>query len=71
MDGSASDGVTPAQLFLVHPKQQAMSTATKTGSKKQQMTQEQIIAGFNQLRQEQRILGSRIVELESDANEHG
>ena len=48
-----------------------MSTASKSGSKKQQMTQEQIIAGFNQLRQEQRVLGSRIIELESDASEHG
>ena len=29
-----------------------------------------IIAGFNQLRQEQRAISSKIVELESDASEH-
>lgn len=37
---------------------------------KKQFTQEQIIAGFNQLRTEQRTLAAKVVELESDQNEH-
>jgi len=34
------------------------------------MNQEQVITGFNQLRQAQRNLSNKIVELESDLNEH-
>lgn len=33
-------------------------------------TQEQIVAGFNQLRQEQRNISTKVAELESDLNEH-
>ncbi|RWS24217.1 Deoxyribonuclease tatD-like protein [Leptotrombidium deliense] len=45
-------------------------TISKTKSKVKTLTQEQIIAGFNQLRQEQRNLASKVVELEADLNEH-
>lgn len=48
--------------------------ASKTGSKnvlnKPKPSQEQIVGGFNQLRQEQRQLASKIMELESDVTEH-
>ncbi|XP_072166197.1 prefoldin subunit 2-like [Diadema setosum] len=43
--------------------------ATKNSNAKN-LSSEQIIAGFNQLRQEQRALVSKIAELESDQNEH-
>lgn len=33
-------------------------------------TQEQIVAGFQQLRQEQRNISTKVAELESDLNEH-
>lgn len=33
-------------------------------------SQEQIVAGFNQLRQEQRNITTKVAELESDLNEH-
>jgi len=39
-------------------------------SKPKGLSQEQIIAGFNQLRQEQRQLANKIVELETDLTEH-
>ncbi|XP_054760558.2 prefoldin subunit 2-like [Lytechinus pictus] len=41
----------------------------KTGNAKK-MSHEQIVSGFNQLRQEQRALVTKIAELESDQNEH-
>ena len=44
------------------------SKSGKSVAKK--MTQEQIVAGFNQLRQEQRAMASKIVEVEADVNEH-
>ncbi|XP_071485359.1 prefoldin subunit 2-like [Diadema antillarum] len=43
--------------------------ATKNSNAKN-LSSEQIIGGFNQLRQEQRALVSKIAELESDQNEH-
>lgn len=46
------------------PSSSAKATKTKP------VNQEQIIAGFNQLRQEQRTLANKIVELECDVNEH-
>ncbi|XP_030833531.1 prefoldin subunit 2 [Strongylocentrotus purpuratus] len=41
----------------------------KMGNAKK-MSHEQIVAGFNQLRQDQRALVSKIAELDSDQNEH-
>ncbi len=43
--------------------------ASKSGKSKQP-TNEQIVSGFNQLRQEQRGLMTKIAELEGDQNEH-
>lgn len=34
------------------------------------ISQEQIIGGFNQLRQEQRAMSTKVVELEGDQSEH-
>lgn len=47
------------------------SDPKKAPAAKKAITQEQIVAGFNQLRQEQRTISGQVVELESDANEHG
>lgn len=48
-----------------------MSTdVSKAGKASKKMSQEQIVAGFNQLRQEQRAMASKIVEVEADVNEH-
>ena len=55
-------GVNPR--FLV-----VMASVDSKGKKP--LSQQQIINGFNQLRQEQRTAATQIVELESDANEHG
>jgi len=44
--------------------------ATKPAGQSGPKSQEQIIAGFNQLRQDQRALASKVVELESEQNEH-
>jgi hypothetical protein len=41
-----------------------------TKGKGKPLNQEQIIAGLNQLRQEQRYFSSKISELESDFSEH-
>ena len=43
--------------------------ASKSGKNKQP-SNEQIVAGFNQLRQDQRALMTKIAELEGDQNEH-
>lgn len=43
---------------------------TQTKPKPKTLSQEQIVAGFNQLRQEQRQLANKIVELEGDVTEH-
>ena len=48
-----------------------MSDPKKVVPPKRVLSQEQIIAGFNQLRQEQRSIAGQIVEMESDTNEHG
>ena len=52
-----------------------MSTASESSkapakASAKKPTQEQIIAGFNLLRQEQRALASKIVEVEADVSEH-
>lgn len=49
-----------------------MSSETSKGGKgaAKKLTQEQIVAGFNQLRQEQRAMASKIAEVEADVNEH-
>ena len=39
-------------------------------SKKQAKSQEQIVAGFQELRQQQRNMASKISELEMDMKEH-
>ena len=46
------------------------SSKTQTKPKQKTLSQEQIVAGFNQLRQEQRQLANKIVELEGDVTEH-
>lgn len=46
------------------------SSKTQTKPKPKTLSQEQIVAGFNQLRQEQRQLANKIVELEGDVTEH-
>ena len=46
------------------------SSKTQTKPKPKTLSQEQIVAGFNQLRQEQRQLDNKIVELEGDVTEH-
>jgi hypothetical protein len=43
----------------------------KNSLPKKGMTQEEIVAGFNKLRQEQRSLGGQVMEIEGDINEHG
>ncbi|XP_015923452.1 prefoldin subunit 2 isoform X2 [Parasteatoda tepidariorum] len=44
--------------------------SVKTSDKSKKFTQEQIIATFNKLRQEQKTLVSRLTEVEQDLNEH-
>ncbi|RWS04612.1 prefoldin subunit 2-like protein [Dinothrombium tinctorium] len=46
------------------------SSAKAVKSKIKPLNNEQIIAGFNQLRNEQRNLASKVVEFEADLNEH-
>jgi len=48
------------------------SMAEKAGKSKkgEQLSQEKILATFQQLRQEQRAIASKITELESEKNEH-
>ncbi|XP_002742362.1 prefoldin subunit 2-like [Saccoglossus kowalevskii] len=41
-----------------------------SGKLSKSVTQEQVISGFNQLRQEQRSLATKIAELEVEQNEH-
>ena len=43
---------------------------SKMASKKQVKSQEQVIAGFQELRQQQRNVASKISELEMDMKEH-
>lgn len=42
----------------------------KGKTKAKSLTNEQILAGFNQLRQAQRSINNKIIELENDLNEH-
>ena len=44
--------------------------ADKDKTKGKSLTNEQILAGFNQLRQAQRSINNKIIELENDLNEH-
>ena len=69
-------GWLPRLTPHAHPRASsvaAMSSDTSSKTKAapgKKLTQEQILAGFNQLRQEQRALASKIVEVEADVNEH-
>ena len=47
-----------------------MSGAIAKPAVAKKASNEVIIGGFNQLRQEQRAMSSKIVELENDASEH-
>lgn len=44
--------------------------SSKTAEKIKKLSQEQIISQFNQLRQEQKILVTKLSEVEQDLNEH-
>lgn len=44
--------------------------SSKTTEKVKKLSQEQIITQFNQLRQEQKILVTKLSEVEQDLNEH-
>ena len=44
--------------------------SSKSSEKVKKLTQEQIITQFNQLRQEQKILVTKLSEVEQDLNEH-
>ena len=44
--------------------------SSKSGKKGDQMSQEKIIATFQQLRMEQRGIATKMAELESEKNEH-
>lgn len=44
--------------------------STKSTEKAKKLTQEQIITHFNQLRQEQKVLVTKLTEVEQDLNEH-
>ncbi|KAI8488731.1 PREDICTED: prefoldin subunit 2-like [Branchiostoma belcheri] len=46
------------------------STAAKVGNKQVKVSQEQVVAGFNQLREQQRAVASKCSELEMELNEH-
>jgi hypothetical protein len=61
-------GISSTSLTHSSVMSNEASKAGRTSAKK--MTQEQIVAGFNQLRQEQRAMASKIVEVEADVNEH-
>ncbi|CAH1263035.1 PFDN2 [Branchiostoma lanceolatum] len=45
-------------------------TAAKVGNKQLKLNQEQVVAGFNQLREQQRAVASKCSELEMELNEH-
>ncbi|XP_059144036.1 prefoldin subunit 2-like [Physella acuta] len=47
-----------------------MATTGATAKSKQPLSKEQLISGFNELRQQQRMLASRISEIEMDMKEH-
>lgn len=44
--------------------------SSKAAEKVKKLSQEQIITQFNQLRQEQKILVTKLSEVEQDLNEH-
>jgi hypothetical protein len=48
----------------------ASNSNSNNKSKQKTLSQEQIINGFNQLRQEQRQLSNKVMELETDLTEH-
>ncbi|XP_070534938.1 prefoldin subunit 2-like [Ptychodera flava] len=48
----------------------AAEVSEKSGKSNKPLTQEQIIGGFNMLRQEQRQMATKIAELETEQNEH-
>ncbi len=47
-----------------------MAEKSSKGGKKEQLSQEKIVATFQQLRMEQRAIASKIGEIESEKNEH-
>ena len=55
--------LSPVKLFHIFAKFKKMSAAQKK-------SQEEIIAQFNRLRQEQRNLAAKLSELQMDLNEH-
>ena len=44
--------------------------ASDSSKKEKPLNRHQILSGFNQLRQAQRLLSDKIIELENDLNEH-
>lgn len=66
-------GVPPIQNYRFRLRMRSSgSMAEKAGKSKkgEQLSQEKILATFQQLRQEQRAIASKITELESEKNEH-
>ncbi len=62
-----SSGDAPTPTAIVPPVRKAVSGGGVNIKKK---SPEELIAGFNVLRQEQRQIASKIFELENDLNEH-
>lgn len=49
---------------------ESMATTGANAKSKQLLSKEQLISGFNELRQQQRMLASRMSEIEMDMKEH-
>ena len=60
----------PASDFVQKEFLNFIANISKMANKKQAKSQEQIVAGFQELRQQQRGVASKISELEMDMKEH-